>query len=137
MILKSNLPKFSEGKDDPGGNRWPPTCPLGSKQLFSSLVVFTVFWVLNFRGRFEALNDIFWQFWHLFGLVKSCSSWINMSNGLSCTLTGVRMQKLRSREVDVSTNHLGPTHFMTVQILGLCFWMFMVFEFMLMLKKAF
>jgi len=27
--------------------------------LFSSLAVFTVFRVLNFRGRFEALNDIF------------------------------------------------------------------------------
>ena len=47
------------------------------------------------------------------------------------------MQKLRSREVDVSTNHPGPTHFMTVQLLGLGFWMFRVFAFMLMLKRPF
>ena len=71
------------------------------------------------------------------GLDKNCSSWIDLSNRVSCTLNGVRMQKLRSREVDVSTNHLGPTHFMIVQLLGLGFWMFRVFSFMLMLKRPF
>jgi len=47
---------------DPGGHRWPPTYPPDSKQFFSSLAVFTVFRVLNFWGRFEALNEVFWQF---------------------------------------------------------------------------
>jgi len=47
---------------DPSGHRWLPTYPPGSKQLFSSLVIFTVFRVLTFWGRFEALIDTFWKF---------------------------------------------------------------------------
>ena len=30
----------------------------------------TVFWVLNFRGRFEALNDVFWRFGAKFPLAS-------------------------------------------------------------------
>ena len=36
-----------------------PLVHLAQNKLFSSLAVFRV---LTFRGRFEALNDIFWQF---------------------------------------------------------------------------
>jgi len=47
---------------DPSGHQWLPTYPPGSKQLFSILAVFFHnFWVLNLRGRFEALHDVFWQ----------------------------------------------------------------------------
>jgi hypothetical protein len=47
---------------DPGGYRWPPPFPAGSKQLFGNfgnLLFLAVFQVLNFRSRFEALNDVF------------------------------------------------------------------------------
>jgi len=36
-----------------------------------------------------------------------CTSRLNLSNGLPSALNGDRMQKLGSRVVDVSTNHLG------------------------------
>jgi hypothetical protein len=38
-----------------------PPFPSGSKQLssnFDNLLFLTVFWVLNFRSHFEALNDV-------------------------------------------------------------------------------
>ena len=54
MVVSNNV--------DLGGHRWLPTCPPDSKHLFSSLAAFTVFQVLNFQGRFEALNDVFWKF---------------------------------------------------------------------------
>jgi hypothetical protein len=44
---------------DIGGH---PPFPAGSKQLssnFDNLLFLAVFWVLNFRSRFEALNDVF------------------------------------------------------------------------------
>jgi hypothetical protein len=45
---------------DIGGH---PPFPAGSKQLssnFDNLLFLAVFRVLNFRSRFEALNDVFW-----------------------------------------------------------------------------
>jgi hypothetical protein len=45
---------------DIGGH---PPFPTGSKQFsgnFGNLLFLAVFWVLNFRSGFEALNDIFW-----------------------------------------------------------------------------
>jgi hypothetical protein len=46
---------------DIGGH---PPFPTGSKQFsgnFGNLLFLAVFRVLNFRSRFEALNDIFWE----------------------------------------------------------------------------
>ena len=40
-----------------------PPFPTGSKQFFDNfgnLLFLAVFRVLNFRSRFEALNDVFW-----------------------------------------------------------------------------
>lgn len=48
------------GRIDPGGYRWPPTYATSSKTIISVWQFFTIFRVLNFRGHFEALNDIFW-----------------------------------------------------------------------------
>ena len=49
----------------------------------------TVFWVPNFRGRFEALNDVFWKFgWPdnfviiNLATVKNFKYWIYLSNDL-------------------------------------------------------
>ena len=45
---------------DIGGH---PPFPAGLKQLssnFDNLLFFAVFRVLNFKSRFEALNDVFW-----------------------------------------------------------------------------
>ena len=65
--------------DDPGGYWWPPTYSTWTPTIVSfsfpiSLIVaqFTIFgsfWVLNFRSRFEALNDIF----------SASNGWENMS----------------------------------------------------------
>jgi hypothetical protein len=44
-----------------GGYWWPPTFPTSSKKLsgnFGNLLFLAVF---NFRGHFEALNDVFWE----------------------------------------------------------------------------
>jgi hypothetical protein len=46
---------------DIGGH---PPFPTGSKQFsgnFGNLLFLTVFRVLNFQSRFEALNDVFWE----------------------------------------------------------------------------
>ena len=46
---------------DIGGH---PPFPTGSKQFsgnFGNLLFLAVFRVLNFRSRFEALNDVFWE----------------------------------------------------------------------------
>ena len=44
---------------DIGGH---PPIPLAQKTVFHLRSFSTVFQVQNFRGRFEALNDIFWGF---------------------------------------------------------------------------
>jgi hypothetical protein len=75
---------------DIGGH---PPFPAGSKQLsgnFGNLLFLAVFRVLNFRSRFEALNDVFLgmfaikKFHHEI-FVNSCSPRIDISNGLSYT----------------------------------------------------
>jgi hypothetical protein len=45
---------------DIGGH---PPIPLARKTVFHLGSFSTIFWVPNFWGRFEALNDIFWGFW--------------------------------------------------------------------------
>jgi hypothetical protein len=44
---------------DIGGH---PPILLARKTVFNLGNFSTVFWVPNFRGRFEALNDVFWGF---------------------------------------------------------------------------
>jgi hypothetical protein len=44
---------------DIGGH---PPIPNDSHAFFILEVIFLAFWVLNFQGRFEALNIIFWAF---------------------------------------------------------------------------
>jgi hypothetical protein len=44
---------------DIGGH---PPIPLARKIVFHLGKFSMVFWVPNFRGRFEALNDVFWGF---------------------------------------------------------------------------
>lgn len=72
-----------------------------------------VFGVLNFRGRFEALNDVFWQrnnFANNSPIQNHyCNPQLDLSNRLPSTPNRDRMQKLRPKEVDVSTSHL-ETH---------------------------
>ena len=89
----------------------------------------SVFRVPNFWGRFEALNNVFCRFeggggiyngMHLFP-TEICKARTVLSNGLSRTQIGDRMQTFSPLEIDCSTNHLGDTNFMTVHILGLCF----------------
>jgi hypothetical protein len=39
-----------------------PYIPTGSYVVFIMEVIFLDFWVLNFWGRFEALNNVFWAY---------------------------------------------------------------------------
>jgi hypothetical protein len=54
----------------------------------------TVFGVPNFQGRFKALTDVF-------------LAWLDLFDKVLRAPKGDRMQKLRPREVGVSTNHIG------------------------------
>ena len=72
-------------------------CPLWHFPSYFS----TVFWVPNFRGRFEALNEIFWRFGGqmvTFDMnlapIESCKARIYLSNGISSTQIEYRMQKI-------------------------------------------
>jgi hypothetical protein len=60
---------------DIGGH---PPFPAGSKQLssnFDNLLFLAVFRVLNFRSRFEALNDVFWGMLRLqIFIMKFCAT---------------------------------------------------------------
>ena len=100
---------------DIGGH---PPIPLGAPPLSLSvfhfrhnLLFLAVFWVLNFRSRFEALNDVFWAsrlqritfciifFWNcIHG--ESFSPRIDLSNEVWYALNGDRMPKLRPWEVE-------------------------------------
>jgi hypothetical protein len=71
----------------------------------------TFFWVLNFWGCFEALNDVFWPFGALndHGLPRTTNnltSRLDISNKIFYTPNEDCMQKLCPTEVYVSTNHL-------------------------------
>jgi hypothetical protein len=95
---------------DIGGH---PPIPLARKIVFHLGSFSTVFRVPNFRGRFEALNDIFWGFGPrrlpkaLMGQSKIISSQLDLSNGVSSAPNKDRMQKLRPWEVDISTTPIG------------------------------
>ena len=74
---------------------------------FSSLAFF---WVLNFRGHFEALNDVFWNRNSLHHIqtegvfpFRYCTSQWYFSNGLLSTPNKDHMQKLCPREDDIPT----------------------------------
>jgi hypothetical protein len=59
---------------DIGGH---PPFPAGSKQLssnFDNLLFLAVFRVLNFRSRFEALNDVFWGMLLQNFIMKFCAT---------------------------------------------------------------
>jgi hypothetical protein len=66
-----------------------------------------------------------------------CTPQLDLSDEVSSTPNGDRMQKLRPQEVDVSTTPIGAHKPFGVSSLGLGFWMFRVFSFMLYVKKAF
>jgi hypothetical protein len=67
-----------------------------------------------------------------------CTPRLYLSNGVSNTPNKDHMQKLRPREVDVSTTPIGAHKpFGVSSPLGLGFWMFRVFSFMFYVKKAF
>jgi len=92
---------------DIGGH---PPFPTGSKQCsgnFGNLLFLVVF---NFLSRFEALNDVFWaksgkynSALNFILVASSCSPQIDLSNDVLSTPNGDCMQKLRHREVNVST----------------------------------
>ena len=95
---------------DIGGH---PPIPLGAPPLSISVFQFrhnllflAVFRVLNFRSRFEDLNDVFWEYREQHGSMDRCFSLkicipqIDISNKLCFASNGDRMPKLRPREVE-------------------------------------
>jgi hypothetical protein len=63
---------------------------------------------------------------------------LHLSDELSNTPNGDRMQNLRPQKVDVSTTPIiGPTNLLAFHLPRLGFWMFRVLSFMLYVKKAF
>jgi hypothetical protein len=95
------------GRIDAGGYRWPPTFSNWVKIVswqFGNLLFLSVFRVLNFRSRFEALNDVFWAStsgkYHHDTLIYSSNPRIDLSNELLCPPNGDCMPKLCPREVD-------------------------------------
>ena len=104
---------------DIGGH---PPIPLGAPPLSLSIFQFrhnllflAVFRVLNFRSRFEALNDVFWENGEQHGSMDRCCSFKNyttrtdLSNELLSASNGDRMPKLRPREVEPPI-YLNGTH---------------------------
>jgi hypothetical protein len=66
-----------------------PPIPTSSFWQFSSLAVFPSFWVLDFRGRFEALKTFLGittirLYMELDSNKKMCIPLIDLSNGLLC-----------------------------------------------------
>ena len=124
---------------DVGGH--PPThldphnCLFQSFQfpkLQRSLLFLAVFWVLNFRSRFEALNDVFLGIWGNMGpwthvASQSGSTRIDLSNELLYASNGDRMPKLRPREIDVPIYPNGA-HSLAFHLRGLGFGMLRVFH---------
>ena len=95
---------------DIGGH---PPIPLGAPpfslsvfQFRHSLLFLAVFRVLDFRSRFEALNDVFWENGEQHGSMDRCFSFqifsprIDLSNEVWYASNGDRMPKLRPWEVE-------------------------------------
>ena len=115
---------------DPGGYWWPPTYSIWTPTIVSfsfpvSLIVaqFTIFGsfrVLNFRIRFEALNDVFsasngrenMSLFRtrclLFMDVVLEEIFLTMLH-VSCASNGGSLLKLRPREINVPSYPTGPT----------------------------
>ena len=116
---------------DIGGH---PPFPTGSKQFSSNLLFLAIFQVLNFRSRFEALNDVFLgkrgETWNKFQCFsnKSFIPWIDLSNELSCAPNKDRMPKLRPWEVNVSTTPIGAKNLLAFHLPGLGFWIFLMLK---------
>lgn len=57
------FPNFFKWLSNPSGYGWPPNYSLAQNTFLHLGIFSTIFWVLNFWGHFEALNDVFltWQ----------------------------------------------------------------------------
>ena len=77
------------------------------KIIISDWHFLAVFRVLNFWGRFEALNDIFLALFEqaIAFLFRHCTPWRDLSNGLLSEPNRDRMQKLCPREVGLPIYH--------------------------------
>jgi hypothetical protein len=117
---------------DIGGH---PPIPLAQNIVFHLGSFSTVFWVPNFWGRFEALNDIFLTFgaqeiakFFGLGLVEMFSSRLDLSNELLCTPNEDRMQNLHPGKLTYQLPPSGPTNLLVFHLLGLGFWIFFMLK---------
>ena len=105
----------------------PPPLSLSVFQFRHNLLFLAVFWVLNFRSRFEALNDIFWENGEQHGFMdqscsfKICSPRVDLSNEVWNASNGDRMLKLCPWEVETPIYPNGAHSFGTS---SLCLWLF-------------
>ena len=122
----------------------PPTIPLAQNSYFRLAIFWQFFGVLNFRGRFEALNDIF--FGHRLGkksdsyaialLIFQCTPRRDLSNGPSNDPNGDRMRKLCPREVGLPIYHFGVNKTVGVSSSRVVFRVFLLPCFMLKGRSA-
>ena len=84
----------------------PPPLSLSVFPFWHNLLFLAVFRVLNFRSRFEALNDVFWENGEQHGSMDQfcsfqiCIPRIDLSNEVWYVSNGDRMPKLRPWEVE-------------------------------------
>ena len=135
IIHLSNLNMFIHFTSDPGGYQWPPTIPLAQNSYFRLAVFLAVFWVPNFWGRFEALNDVFlgiaWTRSSLALLIHHSTPRRDLSNGLLNDPNGDHMQKLCPQEVGLQIYHFGVNKIVGVSSSRVVFRVFLLPCFML------
>jgi hypothetical protein len=99
---------------DIGGH---PPFPTGSKQLssnFDNLLFLAVFRVLNFRIRFEALNDVFWgMLWWKNFIMKFCAIVVVLGYifpmGYDTPKTEIVCKRYDPRKLMYELTQMGPT----------------------------
>ena len=94
-----------------------PPLSISVFQFRHSLLFLAVFRVLNFRSRFEALNDVFWENGEQHGSMDLCFSFqicsprIGISDEVWYASNGDRMPKLRPWEVETPIYPNGAHNF--------------------------
>jgi hypothetical protein len=71
------------------------------------------------------------------GPFRMCTPWLDLSDEVPSAPNEDRMQKFTPGKLMYQLPPSGPTNLLVFHLLGLGFWMFRVFSFMLYVKKAF
>ena len=105
----------------------PPPLSFSVFQFRHNLLFLAVFRVLNFRSRFEALNDIFWVSFYQRNEIrpKSCGPRIELLMMYHVRQTEIVCQSYVPGKLKHQFTQTGPI-VLALHLLGLGFWMFRV-----------